>query len=257
MSISPDTILFLEKYFDSILVVSIPRLTARHQLVKQRLEGLPFDFFWGSDKLLLDEDRLRLDGTYDEQMARQLQRQGKSMNMGEIACSLSHRYVYEAVVKNGWKRVLILEDDVVPLYDVLAMLHEAILELPSDWELLYLGYLKHEIVSYGLKIKQFFYKIMSSLGLMKWNFTMVSHLLPRPYSEHLKRAGFHDCTHAYAITLDAAKKLIEAQTPVKYRADDLLSALIMKGDLKAFISMPKFFDQEIFHNKVSGSEIRA
>jgi glycosyl transferase family 25 len=85
---------------------------------------------------------------------------------------------------------------------------------------------------------------------------MVSNLLPKPFSRHLKKAGFHDCTHAYAVTLAGAKKLLAAQTPVVYRADDLLSATIMKGELNAFVSEPKFFDQEIFHNSAILSEIK-
>ena len=85
---------------------------------------------------------------------------------------------------------------------------------------------------------------------------MVTNLLPKPYSAHLKRAGFHDCTHAYAVTIEGAKKLLAAQTPVVYRADDLLSSTIMKGDLKAFITVPKFFDQEIFHNAAISSEVK-
>jgi glycosyl transferase family 25 len=91
---------------------------------------------------------------------------------------------------------------------------------------------------------------------MKWNYTMVTNLLPKPFSKHLKKAGFHDCTHAYAVTLSAAEKLLKVQTPVVYRADDLLSATILKGDLNAFITVPKFFDQEIFHNAALASEIR-
>jgi glycosyl transferase, family 25 len=91
---------------------------------------------------------------------------------------------------------------------------------------------------------------------MAWNYKMVNNLLPKPYSKHLKRAGFHDCTHAYAITLDGAKKLLAAQTPVVYRADDLLSATIMKGKLNAFVTEPKLFDQEIFHNTNIISEIK-
>ena len=85
---------------------------------------------------------------------------------------------------------------------------------------------------------------------------MVGNLLPRPFSKHLRRAGFHDCTHAYAITLAAAEKLMNAQTPVVYRADDLLSALTMKGELKAFVTDPKFFGQEVFHDPTGVSEIR-
>ncbi len=246
----------LGQYFDKIFIVSVPRFADRHERVKKSLEGLPFVFFWGADKLTLDYHTAKTDGTYDEKQAQKLQRQGKALNLGEIACSLSHRMVYAEMVKNSWGKVLILEDDVLPLEENLEQLPSAIEELPSDWELVYLGYLKHEKVTAGLKAKQFFYKILSSLGFMKWNYTMVGNLLPKPYSPHLRKAGFHDCTHAYAITLPAAEKLLKAQTPVIYRADDLLSHTIMKGRLNAYVTEPKFFDQEIFYNTNSGSEIR-
>jgi glycosyl transferase family 25 len=247
---------YLEQYFDKIFVVSIPRFADRHERVKKNLEGVSFDLFWGADKLALNYDAVKTNGTYDEQRAKKLQRQGKALNLGEIACSLSHRMVYEEMVKNNWKKILILEDDVLPIAENLEHLPAAIEELPNDWELVYLGYLKHEKVTTALKTKQFFYKILSALGLMAWTYKMVSNLLPKPFSAHLKRAGFHDCTHAYAVTLPAAKKLLAAQTPVVYRADDLLSATIMKGELKAFVTEPKFFDQEIFHNTAIASDIR-
>lgn len=250
------TISFLQLYFDKIFVVSLPRFTGRHQQVEQRLQGLNFDFFWGADKLQMDDEDVRSNGTYDEQRAKKLQRQGKALNLGEVACSLSHRNVYEWMIKNNWKKILILEDDVLPLYNNLNLLPDVLNELPADWELVYLGYLKHENVNTNLKVKQFFYKILSRLGLMKWSYTMIKNLLPRPFSSHLKKAGFHDCTHAYAISLEAAKKLASAQTPVVYRADDLLSATILKGELNAFITDPKFFDQEIFQNDALRSDIR-
>lgn len=178
------------------------------------------------------------------------------MNPGELACALSHRMVYEAMIKNNWDKVLILEDDVLPLYENLVLLPEVLNELPANWELVYFGYLKNEKVTVGLKVKQALYKIQSLLGLMTWSYKMISNMLPKLYSTHLKKAGFHDCTHAYAITLSGAKKLLAAQTPVVYRADDLLSHIILKGELNAFVTEPKFFDQEIFHNTHTASEIR-
>lgn len=256
MSIPANICNSLRQYFDKILVVSVPRFTDRHERLSQSLAGLQYDFFWGADKQQLDYDSAKTDGTYDEQMAQKLQRQGKALNLGEIACSLSHRNLYAAMIENGWEKVLILEDDVLPNTENLAQLPAALQELPANWELVYLGYLKHEQVTTGLKVKQFFYKIISTLGLMAWSYKMVSNLLPKPYSAHLKKAGFHDCTHAYALTLAGAKKLLEAQTPVVYRADDLLSSTIMKGELVAFVTEPKFFDQEIFHNAAISSEIK-
>lgn len=246
----------LQQYFDKLLIVSIPRFTERHARVQNHLQGLPFDFFWGADKLQLDLDKAKQDGVYDEEITKQLQRQGKLLSPGELACSLSHRMVYEAMIKNNWDKVLILEDDVLPLYENLVLLPEVLNELPANWELVYFGYLKNEKVTVGLKVKQALYKIQSLLGLMTWSYKMISNMLPKPYSTHLKKAGFHDCTHAYAITLSGAKKLLAAQTPVVYRADDLLSHIILKGELNAFVTEPKFFDQEIFHNTHTASEIR-
>jgi glycosyl transferase, family 25 len=250
------TIQFLEQYFDKILVVSVPRFTQRHERLRELLHGLPFEFFWGADKMKLDPGTVKTDGTYNEQRAVKLQRQGKPLNLGEIACSLSHRNLYEAMIANNWNKVLVLEDDVLPLEKALDQLPAAIGELPLNWELVYLGYLKHEQVTAGLKAKQFFYQILSAAGLMTWSFKMVCNMLPRPYSRHLKRAGFHDCTHAYALTRTAAQKLLKAQTPVVYRADDLLSATIMKGELNAFVTDPKFFDQQVFHDAAIGSEVK-
>lgn len=256
MPIPSASIQSLQGFFDKIFIVTVPRFTDRHKKVSEQLQGLSFDFFWGADKLQISPEKVKQDGTYDEVRAKKLQRQGKELNTGEIACALSHRMVYQEMIKHGWKKILILEDDVLALTESMNVLPLALQELPVEWELVYLGYLKHENVTAGLKLKQFFYKILSAVGLMKWNYTMVTNLLPKPFSKHLKKAGFHDCTHAYAVTLSAAEKLLKVQTPVVYRADDLLSATILKGDLNAFITVPKFFDQEIFHNAALASEIR-
>ncbi len=247
MNISADICNELHQFFDKILVVSVPRFSDRHKHVEERLHGLNFEFFWGADKLKLDIETAKTDGTYDEATAIKLERLGKPLSTGELACALSHRMVYEAMIRNGWKKILVLEDDVWPLYDQMDLVKYALKELPKEWDLTYFGYLKHERITAGLKLKQLFYKVASLLGFIKWNYTMAANMLPKKYSKHLKKAGFHDCTHAYAITLEGAKKLLKAQTPVVYRADDLLSYTILKGKFTSFLTEPKFFDQENFH----------
>ncbi|HEY9657545.1 MAG TPA: hypothetical protein V6C65_03710, partial [Allocoleopsis sp.] len=86
--------------------------------------------------------------------------------------------------------------------------------------------------------------------------SMIRRILPRPFSAHLMHAGFHDCTHAYGLTIGGALKLINSAQPIHYRADNLLSALILKGDLKGFISKPIFFNQEIFTDQDHLSHVR-
>lgn len=246
MKIPNSTIAFLGKYFDKIFVITLERALDRQEKVRERLAGLPFEFFFGVDKHSLNWENLLSENIYDDNKARQLNRYSKGMILGHIACALSHRKLYEHIVKQQYQRVLIFEDDVVPLADQDALLPLSIRELPGDWEMIYFGYNKNETATPELKRKQAFYKLLSYINLIKWSPKMVSNLLPRPFSTNLQQAGFHDLLHAYGISLSACKKLIPAQTPVVFNADPLISHLVMKGELKAFITRKKFFTQEQF-----------
>jgi len=246
---------FLQKYFDKIFVITLDRAKERQESTRNYLGDIAFDFFLGADKLKMDLSTLIKDGIYDEGKAKQMNRYGKKMVLGHIACSLSHRNLYKHIIENKYQRVLIFEDDVIPVIESLKHIIESLNELPEDWELVYLGYNKHEIITPKLKRKQAFYAISSRLGLMKWNNVMVDNMLPKPFSKHLRVAGFHDCTHAYAVSYEGAKKLLEFQTPIAFNADDLLSDTVMKGHLNAFITVPKFFDQEQFTNPAQHSFI--
>lgn len=244
--LSPEAIGFLEKYFDKILVITIPRATERQEKVRRRLQGLPFEFFYGIDKLDLDPATILSDKIYDDDVAKKFDRYGRSMVLGQVACALSHRKVYEYILEKKYQRVLIFEDDLVPLDYPAHDLSAALAELPADWEMIYLGYSKYEKVTTGLKLKKLFYQGLSYTPFLKWTPLMVSNLLPKPYSPHLRKAGFHDLLHAYAVTAEACSKLIETQTPVVFVADPLVSHLIMNGRLRAFTTIPQFFTQEQF-----------
>jgi glycosyl transferase family 25 len=79
---------------------------------------------------------------------------------------------------------------------------------------------------------------------VRWRTGEALRLLPRPFAPHLRVAGLHVCTHAYAVSLSGARKLLAAQTPIAYRADLLFCALILGGELSAFLAEPCAFDQE-------------
>ena len=246
MKIPNHTIAFLEKYFDHIFVITLERAVDRQVNVKERLIGLHFDFFYGVDKHGLSWEKVNEEGIYDDKKARQLNRYSKGMILGHIACALSHRHLYQHIVEKGYQRVLIFEDDAVPLFDKDGELQQSVEELPANWEVIYFGYNKNETATPTLKCKQAFYRVISHLKLIKWSPLMVSNFLPRPYSPHLQRAGFHDLMHAYGVSREACKKLIQAQTPVVFNADPLVTHLVMNGQLNAFITRKKFFTQEQF-----------
>lgn len=244
MKIDPLIIQFLQHYFDKIYVITIHRAVERQQQVKHQLDGLTFEFFYGVDKQNLDKDIIDTHKKHNTNKTRLFYRKNRRMKPGELACSLSHRNVYNNIIENGYQRVLIFEDDVVPLIKNLSLLPDAFNELPGDWGLVYLGYTKHETITFTLRFRQWYYKIISALRLTKWNRIMIDHLLPLRYSQHLKTAGFHDCTHAYAVTASSAHQLMSLQTPVAFNSDNLLSYAVLNGQLKAFVTEPKFFDQE-------------
>lgn len=246
----------LQQHFDKVLVVTVPRFKDRQEKVKHRLDGISFEFFYGTDKNELTEEFISNNYHYKKENTLSPGYYFKPLNTGEIACSLSHRMVYQAMMDNNWEKVLILEDDVVPDMEQLVELAECLNELPADWELFYLGYLKNEKITAGKKIQQGWYRFISAIGLSKMPSSLVKNRLPKNFSAHLWRAGMHDCTHAYAVTLNGAKKLLAAQTPVMYRADNLLSALVMKEELNAFASKHFLFNQEVFTDTSSQSHIR-
>jgi len=246
LKIPNHTIAFLEKYFDHIFVITLEQAVDRQVNVKERLKGLHFDFFYGVDKHGLSWEKVNEEGIYDDKKARQLNRYSKGMILGHIACALSHRHLYQHILEKGYQRVLIFEDDAVPLFDRDGELQQSVGELPDDWELIYFGYNKNEIATPALKRKQAFYRIICHLKLIKWSSLMVNNFLPRPYSPHLQKAGFHDLMHAYGVNQLACKKLIRAQTPVVFNADPLITHLVMNGQLNAFITRKKFFTQEQF-----------
>ena len=245
----------LQSYFDKVLVLTIPRLEERQQHVRERLKGFDFEFFYGVDKQELSDEFIRDNYHYDKKYSLSVSQTFRPLNKGEIACSLSHRKIYQAMIDNNWQRVLVFEDDVVPSASEEELLN-FLDELPADWELVYLGYLKNEKATIAKKIKRSWYLLQASLGFSKMPGSMIRRMLPAPYSTHLQKAGFHDCTHAYALSLSAAKKLVNVQSPVIYRADNLLSAMVLQGKLNAYSVKRSLFSQEIFENSTHVSEIR-
>jgi glycosyl transferase family 25 len=235
---------FLNGWADRIFVVSLRRATDRRERLRERLAGLRYELFDAVDKRNLDRALLVRNGTYDESRTRGAYRLRREMTLGAIGCALSHRRLYEDMVANGWERMVILEDDVVPKVDVIASLPDALQELPRTWELCYLGYWKNEVVTTQQRLRQAAYVALAPFGLSRWRPGEALRLVPRPFSPHLHRAGRHMCTHAYAVSREGARKLAEAQTPVGYAADQLLTMAILQGRIDAYATSPVLFDQE-------------
>jgi glycosyl transferase family 25 len=240
----PDAFEFLNGWADRILVISLARAADRQARLRERLRGLRYELFPATDKLDLDRDRLVREGVYDESRTRRAFRHSREMNLGEIACALSQRRVYEAAVEHRWARTVVFEDDVVPRTADLPLLPRALAQLPAGWDLCYLGYARNEAPTARDRARRAAYVALAPLRLVRWRTGEALRLLPSPFSANLRRAGRHDFALAYAVSLEGARKLVAAQTPVSLRADWLLTSLILRGRLSAFLTVPRMFDQD-------------
>lgn len=231
----------LNNYYDKIYVLSVEAAAARRELFAERFQGMNYSFFFGADKNKFTIEELEEKKIFSESRAREHHRFNKTMRPGEIACSWSHRMMYEDMLRNNYQQVLIFEDDAVPDPAMMAKLPEILAEIPGHCELLMWGWDKNDRSSAGSGIKKIVYHLQHSFGSLKWTHQMIRNLFARPFSRHLKKAGFHDYTYAYAVNRAGAEKLIGMQTPVQYIADNLLAHAATKEVLEGYIVWPKVF----------------
>lgn len=234
----------INAWADAVYVVTLRRATERHAHCRETLAGLRFELHHGADKADLDLAAMEARGELVPwQQVRRLTGKRRPLRPGEVGCALSHRQVYEDVVRRGVARAVVLEDDVAPRAGDVDHLAAALAELPADWDLCYLGYTHFERVTRWQRVKRLAYLGLAPLGVLPWRPGEVRRLHPRPYSAHLRRAGYHDGTYAYAVSLSGAGKLARAQTPLAHAADHLFVNLILSGELNAFVTEPKMFDE--------------
>ena len=234
---------YLNEYFDKIFVLTLPALTERHAHVNKVLSGLDFEFFYGIDKNDVTMEELKNQNWYDNDVYQQYYKRPTEMHPGMLCCSIGHMKMYEYIINNRIEKALIMEDDVVPVTEELLKLPVIMAGLPDDWELFYLGYEKNEKPTIRKKINKLVYTAFPNHVQLKVNREFFKRYYPRQVTDLISEAGFHDCTHAYAITNEAAKKLLAYSKPIRYNADNLLSYMICTGKLNGYISASKFFTQ--------------
>lgn len=233
----------LNIYFDHIYIITLERATERHDHIQKELQGLQYELFFGKDKNNFSLEELKSQNIYNDDLAKKHHRYGKSMQPGAIGCAWSHAAVYQDTIKNNYQRVLILEDDIVINKNTAYLFAEILKVLPKNWELLYFGFAGGENIPANAFFKKLFYHSVRFLKGIKFTHRTISNLYPREITKNLYAAGYHDCTHAYAITISAAKKLLQLQTPISFLSDNLLAFAATNKLLNSYIIMPKIIDQ--------------
>lgn len=231
----------INKYYDKIYVLSVESAVDRRKQFAELFNGLDYSFFFGADKNKFSIEEVTSKNIFSDVLTRTNHRFSKTMKPGEIACSWSHKIIYEDMLANNYNRILIFEDDAVPDLKMMPLVSDILNEIPGDCELLMWGWGKNGSATISGRLKQFIYHIQHSLGKLKWSHRIIRNMYARPFSKHLKKAGFHDYTYAYAINRSGVEKLIKLQTPIQYIADNLLAYAATKGIANSYIIWPQVF----------------
>lgn len=242
----------LNRVFDKIYVVTINRNTRRHEYLKKSLIGVEYELFFGVDGKSLDlksmdrkgeSDTLKFAENVDKRMQEFF---GKSHyhlpTPNVIACALSHRLVYEDIIKLNHERALVLEDDALIKAENLIYWPAIMMQLPADWDLLYLGYVwKHDETPFeGIK-RRFIYPLLNFTHIRRYNHNLINHGFTEKYSQNLLTAGMHGTASAYGITNKCARLLTEEQSPIQNPADLAFWLPIMQKRVNAYCCNPRIF----------------
>ncbi|XP_053646558.1 glycosyltransferase 25 family member isoform X2 [Cherax quadricarinatus] len=172
--------------FDEIYLISLPRRPERRERMNLCFDelGLDVKLFDAVDGKKLNESYLRELGVKQMNVYKDPWSK-RDMTFGEIGCFLSHYFIWEDIVNNGYKKVLLFEDDIrfEPYFreKVKHMIRQA--DRLLKWDLIYLG---------RKKLKN----------------------SDEPWvedSDTLVHVDYSYWTLCYAITLEGAKKLLDGQ----------------------------------------------
>ncbi len=162
------------------------------------------------------------------------------MNAGELGCAMSHRAVWADIVKNKYEKVIVLEDDVTLEDDFIRKLLLTMSNLPENLNVFFLDI---AIRWRNESVQTHFFP--AKFWLSKFSNTSSSYYAKiKPHNTDITS------THAYIITLDSAKKLLEKTEFIHIPID----TSIMCSDLNLYVSKIKLLtstisDSVIFNRK--------
>ena len=78
---------------------------------------------------------------------------------GMVGCFLSHRAIWIDAIGNGYKRIMVWEDDAMPVPHFNTLMKRALPALPNNWEFIYLGFTHYQgFYGYREKINDYWVK---------------------------------------------------------------------------------------------------
>lgn len=200
---------WIEKYFDKVVVITLPERENNVKTVMKNLKIRP-KIFEAIKKDKLNVEELKKNGVITKDC---------KLNKGRIACHLSHLSVIREFLNDpNSDRILIFEDDLLDnngddLLTVQDTIKNVMNNIPSDWDLIYFGKC-WDLCSSNIKINDYVNK------------------------------SYPLCRHGYAVSKMGAIKLLEYCLPIINKNGDLhIRDLSIEGKLNIYTPNTNIFYQ--------------
>ena len=210
-----------------------------HFLEQCAKHGLPFDKIIRFDAI---------DGTTYEfeerhyKMFEDVEYKGKHYEKKIMGNQLSHYHILKHMVKEGYKNILVLQDDAVFRDDFLTYLDKIMHNIPKDAHMINLG----------------LHKYSSDDKFVPWDFADPSedeHIIEKPVNEYVCywKRWLNPCSLAYIVTNRGATKLVEYFDKVGFKdATDhnfnhyLINKRVFYGSTRVHVTTNMKFNSDIF-----------
>ena len=195
----------MNNYVDNVYLINMNKDNDRLEKVTKECDkvGIKFERFSGIKVSDLSQNIL------DKYIPTETQKYGTDEMIG---CGLSHLLIWQDAVKNNYKNILVLEDDVYFTDDFNEYLKNVMEEVPDDYDILYLGYFDSMYNPPPICGFNYIYKPIFPLAL-----------------------------HAYIISNKGLKKLLNLITKIDNHIDQIIAK--NKGNLNIYVSQKKIVNQ--------------
>lgn len=202
-----DTIHPMNKYFDSVNIISVPsRKTHINKFIKKiKIKANIIDATLVKD---IDYDKLLEDNFISEKYY-------LKKNKGRIACHYSQIKLLQNFVKSNDNTIFIFEDDIslsIPK-NYKNIIDESMKNIPKDWDIVFFG------------------RCWDNCNIKK------------KIKGNLYRVYEPKCRHAYGLTKKGAMKILKYTLPMTNNGDSMYSNNIKNGNIIAYAIHPTIFNQ--------------
>ncbi len=168
-----------------------------------------------------------------------LSTKNSNFSAGEIGVTFSHRAIWADVIKNKYKKVIVFEDDAIPLKNFKENLFDLLKNIPQDSDITF--------ISVGIrKDKSYYYPDIDKI------FRDFDNVPNNKFVAKIQSTNRIYGMFAYIVGENGAKKLLDITNTVNYPLDDIVFQQdgINNGKIKGYTSRKKicsvsFSDSEI------------